>query len=137
MDNCASYTRKQLDELTNYIKRPQIGATGLVYLRYNEDGSLKSSVDKFYNETKLAEIAKAFDAKPGDLILMMAGPTEKTRKQLNELRLEVANREGLRNKDVFAPLWVLDFPLLEWDEESNRYHAMHHPFTSPKKEDLH
>lgn len=137
VDNCASYTRKQLDELTNYIKRPQIGATGLVYLRYNEDGSLKSSVDKFYDETKLAEIAKAFDAQPGDLILMMAGPTEKTRKQLNELRLEVANREGLRNKDVFAPLWVVDFPLLEWDEESNRYHAMHHPFTSPKKEDLH
>lgn len=136
-DNCASYTRKQLDELTNYIKRPQIGATGLVYLRINEDGSLKSSVDKFYNEAKLAEIAKAFDAKPGDLILMMAGGADKTRKQLNELRLEIGNRENLRKKDVFAPLWVLDFPLLEWDEDSNRYHAMHHPFTAPKKEDLH
>jgi aspartyl-tRNA synthetase len=125
-----------LDELTNYVKRPQIGATGLVYLRYNQDGSLKSSVDKFYDETKLSEIAKAFDAKPGDLILMMAGPTDKTRKQLNELRLEVAKREGLRNKEAFSPLWVVDFPLLEWDEESNRYHAMHHPFTSPKAEDF-
>lgn len=136
VENCASYTRKQLDELTNYIKRPQIGATGLVYLRYNEDGSLKSSVDKFYDEAKLKEIANAFNAQPGDLILMMAGGIDKTRKQLNELRLEVANREGLRNKDVFAPLWVVDFPLLEWDEESNRYHAMHHPFTSPKIEDF-
>lgn len=135
-ENCASYTRKQLDELTNYVKRPQIGATGLVYLRYNVDGTLKSSVDKFYNEAKLNEIASAFDAKPGDLILLMAGPADKTRKQLNELRLEVANREGLRNKEVFAPLWVLDFPLLEWDDESNRYHAMHHPFTSPKAEDF-
>jgi aspartyl-tRNA synthetase len=135
-ENCASYTRKQLDELTNYVKRSQIGATGLVYLRYNEDGSLKSSVDKFYDETKLSEIATAFNAKPGDLILIMAGSADKTRKQLNELRLEVANREGLRNKEVFAPLWVVDFPLLEWDEESSRYHAMHHPFTSPKSEDF-
>ncbi|HLT41603.1 MAG TPA: aspartate--tRNA ligase [Sphingobacteriaceae bacterium] len=135
-ENCASYTRKQLDELTNYVKRPQIGATGLIYLRYNQDGTLKSSVDKFYDEAKLSEIAKAFDAKPGDLILMMAGDTDKTRKQLNELRLEVAKREGLRNKEVFSPLWVVDFPLLEWDEESNRYHAMHHPFTSPKAEDF-
>lgn len=135
-ENCASYTRKQLDELTNYVKRSQIAATGLVYLRYNEDGSLKSSVDKFYDETKLSEIAAAFNAKRGDLILIMAGSADKTRKQLNELRLEVANREGLRNREVFAPLWVVDFPLLEWDEESNRYHAMHHPFTSPKSEDF-
>src|SRR5690554_561284 len=135
-ENCASYTRKQLDELTNYVKRPQIGATGLIYLRYNQDGTLKSSVDKFYDEAKLSEIAKAFDAKPGDLILMMAGDTDKTRKQLNELRLEVAKREGLRDKNIFSPLWVVDFPLLEWDEDANRYHAMHHPFTSPKKEDI-
>ncbi len=136
-DNCASYTRKQLDELTNYVKRSQIGATGLVYLRYNTDGSLKSSVDKFYSEEKLRQIAEKFNAKPGDLILMMAGQADKTRKQLNELRLEVANREGLRDKQIFAPLWVVDFPLLEWDEENNRYHAMHHPFTSPKTEDMH
>ena len=137
VDNCASYTRKQLDELTNYVKRSQIGATGLVYLRYNADGSLKSSVDKFYGEEKLREIAEKFNAKPGDLILMMAGQADKTRKQLNELRLEIANREGLRDKQIFSPLWVVDFPLLEWDEENNRYHAMHHPFTSPKAEDMH
>jgi len=136
VENCAIYTRKQLDELTNFIKRPQIGATGLVYIRYNIDGSLKSSVDKFYSEEQLKVIADKMQAKPGDLILIMAGPKDKTRKQLNELRLEVANREGLRNKDIFAPLWVTDFPLLEWDEESNRYHAMHHPFTSPKPEDM-
>lgn len=135
-ENCASYTRKQLDELTNFIKRPQIGATGLVYIRYNADGSLKSSVDKFYSEDQLRAIAGKMNANSGDLILIMAGPKDKTRKQLNELRLEVANREGLRNKDVFAPLWVTDFPLLEWDEESGRYHAMHHPFTSPKLEDM-
>jgi aspartyl-tRNA synthetase len=137
VDNCATYTRKQLDELTNYVKRSQIGATGLVYLRYHADGSLKSSVDKFYDEAKLSEIAKKFDAKPGDLILMMAGQADKTRKQLNELRLEVASREKLRDKQTFSPLWVVDFPLLEWDEDANRYHAMHHPFTSPKAEDLH
>src|SRR5690606_38262808 len=135
-ENCAIYTRKQLDELTNFIKRPQIGATGLVYIRYNVDGSLKSSVDKFYSEEQLKAIADKMNAKPGDLILIMAGPKDKTRKQLNELRLEIANREGLRNKEVFAPLWVTDFPLLEWDEESDRYHAMHHPFTSPKPEDM-
>lgn len=134
--NCASYTRKQIDELTDFIKRPQIGATGLIYLRYNEDGSLKSSVDKFYNETELKKWATAFNAKPGDLMLILAGNTDKTRKALSELRLELGNRMGLRNKDVFAPLWVLDFPLLEWDEDSNRYHAMHHPFTSPKPEDI-
>ena len=135
-NNCASYTRKQIDELTDFIKRPQIGATGLIYLRYNEDGSLKSSVDKFYDETELKKWATAFNAKPGDLMLILAGNTDKTRKALSELRLELGNRMGLRNKDVFAPLWVLDFPLLEWDEDSNRYHAMHHPFTSPKPEDI-
>ncbi len=134
--NCASYTRKQIDELTDFIKRPQIGATGLIYLRYNEDGSLKSSVDKFYDETELKKWATAFNAKPGDLMLILAGNTDKTRKALSELRLELGIRMGLRNKDVFAPLWVLDFPLLEWDEDSNRYHAMHHPFTSPKPEDI-
>jgi aspartyl-tRNA synthetase len=134
--NCALYTRKQIDELTDFIKRPQIGATGLIYLRCNEDGSLKSSVDKFYDETELKKWATALNAKPGDLILILAGNTDKTRKALSELRLELGNRMGLRNKDVFAPLWVLDFPLLEWDEDSNRYHAMHHPFTSPKPEDI-
>jgi aspartyl-tRNA synthetase len=134
--NCASYTRKQIDELTDFIKRPQIGASGLIYLRFNEDGSLKSSVDKFYSEEELKNWATAFDAKPGDLILIIAGNTDKTRKALSELRLEMGNRMGLRNKNVFAPLWVLDFPLLEWDENANRYHAMHHPFTSPKPEDI-
>lgn len=133
---CASYTRKQLDTLTDFVKRPQIGATGLVYLRFNEDGSLKSSVDKFYTEEQLAAWAAAFEAKPGDLILVMAGQAEKTRKQLNELRLYLGNELGLRDKNKFAPLWVMDFPLLEWDEESGRYHAMHHPFTSPKPEDI-
>ena len=134
--NCAAYTRKQLDELTDFIKRPQIGATGLIYLRYNTDGTLKSSVDKFYSEEDLKQWATAFDAQPGDLILLLAGKKEKTRKQLNELRLEMGTRLGLRDKNTFSPLWVLDFPLLEWDEETERYHAMHHPFTSPKPEDL-
>ena len=133
---CAEYTRKQLDELTDFIKRPQIGATGLIYLRHGADGSLKSSVDKFYNEDDLKKWSQAFNSEPGDLMLIMAGQTDKVRKQLNELRLEMGNRLGLRDKDIFAPLWVLDFPLLEWDEESGRYHAMHHPFTSPKPEDI-
>ncbi|MFM6975864.1 MAG: aspartate--tRNA ligase [Sphingobacteriaceae bacterium] len=133
---CAEYTRKQLDELTDFVKRPQIGATGLVYCRYNSDGTLKSSVDKFYSEEVLKKWADAFGAEAGDLMLVMAGPAEKVRKQLNELRLEMGNRLGLRDKNTFAPLWVLDFPLLEWDEESGRYHAMHHPFTSPKPEDI-
>lgn len=132
----AHYTRKQLDALTDYVKRPQIGATGLVYARHNEDGSIKSSVDKFYDATALQQWAQKFDSEPGDLWLIMAGPTEKVRKQLNELRLEVANQLGLRDKKTYAPLWVVDFPLLEWDEESERYHAMHHPFTSPKPEDI-
>lgn len=133
---CSEYTRKQLDELTDFVKRPQVGATGLVYCRYNSDGTLKSSVDKFYTEDSLKKWAAAFGAEAGDLMLVMAGPAEKVRKQLNELRLEMGNRLGLRDKNTFAPLWVLDFPLLEWDEESGRYHAMHHPFTSPKPEDI-
>ena len=133
---CAEYTRKQIDELTDFIKRPQIGATGLIYMRHGADGSLKSSVDKFYNEGDLKKWSEAFNSEPGDLILVMAGQTDKVRKQLNELRLEMGNRLGLRDKDTFAPLWVLDFPLLEWDEDSGRYHAMHHPFTSPKPEDI-
>ncbi|MDR2270577.1 MAG: aspartate--tRNA ligase [Sphingobacterium sp.] len=135
-ENCAHYTRKQLDALTDFIKRPQIGATGLVYARVNEDGSVKSSVDKFFSPEQLTAIADKFHAKPGDLLLIMAGGKDKVRKQLNELRLEVASQLGLRNKDTFAPLWVLDFPLLEWDEDNARYHAMHHPFTSPKPEDI-
>ncbi|MFI5161742.1 MAG: aspartate--tRNA ligase [Sphingobacteriales bacterium] len=133
---CAEYTRKQIDELTDWMKRPQIGAGGVIYCRYNTDGTLKSSVDKFYSEDELTNWAAAFAAERGDLMLVLAGPAEKVRKQLSELRLEMGSRLGLRNKDVFAPLWVLDFPLLEWDEETGRYHAMHHPFTSPKPEDI-
>ncbi|MBU3660650.1 MAG: aspartate--tRNA ligase [Flavobacteriales bacterium] len=133
----AAYTRKQIDELTEWVKRPQIGAKGLVYLRYNEDGSYKSSVDKFYSEADLKAIAEKANMQKGDLLLMLSGETNKTRKQLNELRLHLGNLLGLRNPDVFKPLWVLDFPLLEWDEENERYHAMHHPFTSPKPEDFH
>ena len=132
----ASYTRKQLDELTDFVKRPQIGATGLVYARVQEDGSVKSSVDKFYTPEDLQAWATAFSAEPGDLLLVLAGGKDKTRKALNELRLEMGERMGLRDKNVFSPLWVVDFPLLEWDEDSNRFHAMHHPFTSPKPEDL-
>ncbi|WP_413670277.1 aspartate--tRNA ligase [Mucilaginibacter sp. Mucisp86] len=133
---CASYTRKQVDELTEWLKRPQIGVTGMIYCRYNEDGTLKSSVDKFYNEDELTNWAAAFGAEKGDLMLILAGGADKVRKQLNELRLEMGSRLGLRDKNTFAPLWVVDFPLLEWDEESGRYHAMHHPFTSPKPEDI-
>jgi len=133
---CAEYTRKQIDELTDFIKRPQIGATGLIYMRHGADGSLKSSVDKFYNEDELKKWSAAFNTEPGDLLLIMAGQTDKVRKQLSELRLEMGNRLGLRDKNVYAPLWVLDFPLLEWDEDSQRFHAMHHPFTSPKPEDI-
>ncbi|WP_276091294.1 aspartate--tRNA ligase [Pedobacter sp. JY14-1] len=133
---CAGYTRKQMDELTDFIRRPQIGGTGLIYMRHNEDGSLKSSVDKFYDEASLKLWAQAFNTEPGDLVLIMAGQKDKVRKQLNELRLEMGTRLGLRDKNTFSALWVLDFPLLEWDEESNRYHAMHHPFTSPKPEDI-
>lgn len=132
----ANYTRKQLDELTDFIKRPQIGATGLIYARHNEDGTIKSSVDKFFNEADLKQWSEAFETEKGDLLLILAGSTEKVRKQLNELRLEMGNRLGLRDKNTFSALWVLDFPLLEWDEETERYHAMHHPFTSPKPEDI-
>lgn len=133
---CASYTRKQIDELTEFVKRPQVGAKGLVYARYNEDGSFKSTVDKFYDESALRSWATAMAAKPGDLLLILSGPEEKTRKQLSELRLHLGNQLGLRDKNKFSPLWVLDFPLFEWDEETKRYHAKHHPFTSPKREDI-
>ena len=133
---CAEYTRKQIDELTEWLKRPQIGATGLIYARHNADGTIKSSVDKFYDEAALAEWSKALNTEPGDMILVLAGAKDKVRKQMNELRLEIGGRLGLRDKNKFAPLWVVDFPLLEWDEETERYHAMHHPFTSPKPEDI-
>jgi len=133
---CAEWTRKQLDALTEYVKRPQIGAQGLIYCKCNADGTFKSSVDKFFSQEDLAKWAEKMGAKAGDLMLLMAGETEKVRKQTNELRLEVASILGLRNPEVFAPLWVVDFPLLEWDEETERYHAMHHPFTSPKPNDI-
>jgi aspartyl-tRNA synthetase len=135
--DCVEYTRKQIDELTEWVKRPQIGAKGLVYLRCNADGTFKSSVDKFYSPEDLAEWAQKANAKPGDLLLVLSGDLDKVRKQMNELRLHMGNELGLRNPNVFKPLWVMDFPLLEWDEESGRYHAMHHPFTSPKPEDMH
>jgi aspartyl-tRNA synthetase len=133
---CSEYTRKQIDELTDYVKRPQIGAKGLVWLKYNADGSLKSSVDKFYSQEDLKVWADKFEANPGDLMLIISGTANAARKQLNELRLKLGSDLGLRPRDQFAPLWVLDFPLLEWDEDSKRFHAMHHPFTSPKPEDL-
>ena len=133
---CASYTRKQLDELTDFVKRPQIGAKGLIYLRYNEDGSLKSSVDKFYSEEDLKKWAERCEAQPGDLILVLSGETEKAQKQLCELRLEIGTRLELRDKNNYKCLWVTDFPLLEKDEELNRFFAKHHPFTSPKPEDI-
>ena len=136
VEGCANFTRKQLDELTDWVKRPQVGAKGLVYMRYNEDGTLKSSVDKFFNEAVLKTWAEKCKAKPGDLSLILSGETNKTRTQLSALRMEMATRLGLRKPEVFAPLWVVDFPLLEWDEDSNRFHAMHHPFTSPKPEDI-
>jgi aspartyl-tRNA synthetase len=134
--DCSEYTRKQLDALTDWVKRPQIGATGLIYLKYNNDGSLKSSVDKFYSPEELKLWAERAKMQPGDLLLVLCGGLDKTRKQMNELRLHMGNELGLRNPNVFKPLWVVDFPLLEWDEESGRYHAMHHPFTSPKPEDF-
>ncbi|PVX51778.1 aspartyl-tRNA synthetase [Balneicella halophila] len=133
---CANYSRKQLDQLTDFVKRPQVGAQGLVYVKYNEDGSFKSSVDKFYNAEELQKWAEACGAAKGDLLLLLSGKREKTQTQLSTLRLEMGNRLGLRDKTAFQPLWVVDFPLLEWDEETERYHAMHHPFTSPKEEDL-
>ncbi len=130
------YTRKQLDELTEWVKRPQIGAKGLIYVRYQEDGVLKSSVDKFYSQDQLKTWADACGAVPGDLLLVLSGAEKSTRKQLSELRLKMGEDLGLRDRSVFVPLWVVDFPLLEWDEESQRFHAMHHPFTSPKREDI-
>ncbi|GAB3506391.1 aspartate--tRNA ligase family protein [Emticicia fontis] len=133
---CAEYTRKQIDEITEWVKRPQVGAKGLAYIRFNADGTLKSSFDKFFDEAALKQIAEKFDAKPGDLIFILAGEANKTRKQLNELRLEMGSRLGLRKPDEFKALWVLDFPLLEYGEEENRWFAMHHPFTSPKPEDI-
>ena len=131
-----TYTRKEIDKIIEWVQRPQVGATGLVWVRYNEDGTFKSSVDKFYSQEDLAAWAERMNAKPGDLLLVMSGNTTKVRGQLSALRMEIAERLGLRNSDEFAPLWVVDFPLLEWDEESGRYHAMHHPFTSPKSEDF-
>ncbi|NGM60364.1 aspartate--tRNA ligase [Sphingobacterium sp. SGG-5] len=133
----ASYTRKQIDELIDWVKRPQVGALGMVYCKYEVDGSFKSSVDKFYDQEDLAKWAEITGANPGDLILILSGPADKTRSQLSALRMELGNRLGLRKPNEFAPLWVVDFPLLEWDEETQRFHAMHHPFTSPKPEDMH
>ncbi|MCE1168804.1 MAG: aspartate--tRNA ligase [Sphingobacteriia bacterium] len=133
---CGNYTRKELDTLTDWVKRPQIGATGLVYIKINADGTCKSSVDKFYSPEELKAIANLFNAQPDDLILILAGKESRTRKALGELRLEMGSRLGYRNPEVFAPLWVVDFPLLEWDEETQRFYAMHHPFTAPKPEDI-
>ncbi len=133
---CADYTRKQLDALTDFVRKPQIGANGLVYVKCNTDGSFKSSVDKFFSSDDLKTWAEKMNAKPGDLLLIIAGAASKSRKALSELRLEMANRLELRNPEVFAPLWVVDFPLLEWDDDTQRFYAMHHPFTSPKSEDV-
>jgi aspartyl-tRNA synthetase len=133
---CAEYTRKQLDELTEFVKRPQVGAKGLVYVQCKADGTYKSSVDKFYSQDDLKTWATALHAQPGDLLLILSGETNTTRKQLNELRLLMGEKSGYRDKQKFSALWVLDFPLLEWSEETKRYHAMHHPFTSPKTEDI-
>jgi aspartyl-tRNA synthetase len=134
-EGCADYTRKQLDALTDFVKRPQIGAKGLVYVKCNEDGSIKSSVDKFYNQDDLKAWAEQANAKPGDLLLVLSGDLDHTRKCMNELRLKMGSDLGLRDKNTYKPLWVVDFPLLEWDEDTKRFHAMHHPFTSPKPED--
>ncbi len=135
-EDCAGYSRKELDGLTDFVKRPQIGAKGLIYIKYNEDGTFKSTVDKFFSAEDLKSVADQFHAKPGDLILILAGERSSTLNALSELRLEMGTRLDLRSKDTYHPLWVVDFPLLEWNEESGRYHAMHHPFTSPKMEDL-
>ncbi len=135
-EGAASFTRKQLDGLTDFVKRPQVGAKGLIYVKCNDDGSFKSSVDKFYSQEDLAAWANQANAKKGDLILVLSGDKNSTRKQMNELRLHMGSELGLRKKGDYKPLWVIDFPLLEWDEESERYHAMHHPFTSPKAEHL-
>lgn len=137
VEGCAEYTRKQIDELVDWVKRPQVGASGMVWAKFQNDGVKTSSVNKFYNEEDLAKIIEKFGAKEGDLMLILSGNENKVRTQLSALRMELGNRLGLRKGDVFAPLWVVDFPLLEFDEESQRYHAMHHPFTSPKPEDIH
>jgi aspartyl-tRNA synthetase len=134
---CGEYTRKQLDSLTEFVKRPQVGAKGLIYAKVNGDGSLKSSVDKFYSREDLSKWSEIFDAKPGDLLLILSGEKERTLPALSVLRLEMGRQCGLADKKIFQPLWVVDFPLLEWNEESGRFHAMHHPFTSPKPEDIH
>ncbi|HPX05411.1 MAG TPA: aspartate--tRNA ligase [Tenuifilaceae bacterium] len=134
---CAEYTRKQLDELTLFVQRPQVGAKGLVYVKLQADGTIKSSIDKFYSPEELKELATFMGASQGDLLLILAGERKRTLPALSELRLEMGSRLGLRDKNVFAPLWVVDFPLLEWDEESKRFYAMHHPFTSPIPEDIH
>ncbi len=131
---CAEYTRKQLDELTEWVKRPQVGAKGLVYIKMNADGSVKSSIDKFYTPEQLQKVAETVEAKAGDLILVLCGSKRKTQTQLGVLRIEMGNRLGLRDPKVFAPLWIVDFPLLEWDDETQRFYAMHHPFTAPKPE---
>lgn len=136
VEGCAGYTRKQIDELVDWVKRPQIGASGMVWVKYQDDGVLTSSVNKFYNEDDLRKITERFGAKKGDLMLILSGNANKVRPQLSALRMELGNRLGLRNPKEFAPLWVVDFPLLEWDEDTERYHAMHHPFTSPKPEDI-
>jgi aspartyl-tRNA synthetase len=129
-------TRKEIDKLIDWVRRPQVGASGMVYVKCNLDGTYKSSVDKFYSQEDLSKWAEASGAEPGDLICVLSGPADKTRGQLSALRMEMAERLGLRNANEFAPLWVVDFPLLEWDEDTARYHAMHHPFTSPKPEDI-
>ena len=136
VEGCAEYTRKQLDEITEWVKRPQVGAKGLVYIKLNADGSVKSSIDKFYSQEQLLEVAKACEAKTGDLVLVLCGAKRKTQNQLGVLRIEMGNRLGLRDPFTFAPLWVVDFPLLEWSEEDSRFYAMHHPFTAPKKEHI-
>ena len=133
---CGEYTRKQLDALTEFVKRPQVGAKGLIYAKVNEDGSVKSSVDKFYTQEDLAKWSEIFEAKPGDLILILSGEKERTLPALSSLRLEMGRQCGLMGKETFKPLWVIDFPLLEWNEDASRWHAMHHPFTAPKPEDI-
>ncbi len=135
-NGCADYSRKQLDQLTDFVKKPQIGAGGLIYIKYNADGSVKSSIDKFFNADQLLALGEKFNAKAGDLVLILAGALSKTLNALCELRLEMGSRLGLRDKNTFSPLWVVDFPLLEWDEDTKRFYAMHHPFTSPKTEDF-
>lgn len=136
VEGIASYSRKQIDAITKWMQRPQIGCKGVVYVKYNEDGSFKSSVDKFFDAEQLKTWADKMGSKPGDMMFVLAGPVNKTREQLNELRLHMGDELGLRDPEVFKPVWVVDFPLLEWDEESERFHAMHHPFTSPKPEDI-